>query len=280
MTDDQHLSFGVFADAQHCDCDPWLNRYFRQSPQKLHHCIEKFNTLNLNFTVNLGDLIDRDFTSFERMLPLLKSSRCAVLNVLGNHDYSIASDKKQQVSALLSMPHRFYDYTLKHWRFIVLDGNDLSTFAALEPERKAEAEELYHAVQQQGLPQANDWNGGIGKDQIAWLQQRLDLAAKQQENVIIFCHYPVLPVDKHNLWNDRALRAIIAEHSNIVAYISGHNHQGNYAIENNTHFINIKGMVETEEKTAFATVDCFADHIKINGYGAEPSRELAFTGRH
>lgn len=50
---------------------------------------------------------------------------------------------------------------------------------------------------------------------------------------------------------------------NVAAYMSGHNHKGNYAHHKGCHYINFKGMVETETTSAYAVVRCFADRIAI-----------------
>ena len=56
--------------------------------------------------------------------------------------------------------------------------------------------------------------------------------------------------------------------------MNGHNHSGNYGKSGNCHYVNFKGMVETEMKTAYATVKCYPDRLVIEGMGLEPNREL------
>ena len=56
--------------------------------------------------------------------------------------------------------------------------------------------------------------------------------------------------------------------------MNGHNHKGNYGKQKNCHYINFKGMVETEKETAYAVVRCFADRLEIDGYGLEPDQTL------
>ena len=56
--------------------------------------------------------------------------------------------------------------------------------------------------------------------------------------------------------------------------MNGHNHQGNYSVKNGTHYVNFKGMVETESETAYAIVNCYSDRVEIQGFGLEPNREL------
>ena len=38
-------------------------------------------------------------------------------------------------------------------------------------------------------PHMTDWNGGIGKQQLAWLSAELQQAAASQQRVILACHH-------------------------------------------------------------------------------------------
>ena len=41
--------------------------------------------------------------------------------------------------------------------------------------------------------------------------------------------------------------------------------------------VNFKGMVETPDQAAYATVDVYPDRLEVNGFGLEPSRVLGFS---
>ena len=83
------LKIGVFADCQYCECPTQGNRYYKNSLQKLSVCIQRFNADSLDFIVGLGDLIDRDFASFEKVNAILDKAKQPVFQVTGNHDYSV-----------------------------------------------------------------------------------------------------------------------------------------------------------------------------------------------
>ena len=68
---------------------------------------------------------------------------------------------------------------------------------------------------------------------------------------------------------------IIRRHPQVALYLNGHNHAGNYAHDKHCHYVNLKGMVETETESAFAVVTCHDDHITVEGFGTEPDRALA-----
>ena len=54
--------------------------------------------------------------------------------------------------------------------------------------QEAAAYKAQHPLTEQE-PHMTDWNGGIGFQQFAWLDQQLQEAAAAQEQVIIACHH-------------------------------------------------------------------------------------------
>lgn len=265
-----NLSIGIIADLQYCDADPEMNRYFRNAPQKLSRVAEKFNTHKLDFVVNLGDTIDHDWKSFDGILPLFQKFQAPVYHVLGNHDYEVKNEFKPLVHEKIGTK-KYFDFSDKNWRFVVLDGNEISTYANIE-------NTINHQLAVDWLNQqminSNFWNGGIGKHQLSWLEQQLIDADQKQENVIIFCHFPVYPAHRHNLLNDIEVLQLLEKYNGVKAWISGHNHDGNYGCRNDIHFINVKGMVDFESQLAFSIIELDDKKINIMGFGNEISAKL------
>jgi len=267
---DPEISFGVLADLQYCDADHFKDRHFRNSKHKLARIIEDFNNQKLDFIINLGDTIDRDWISYNEILPLFKEFQSPVYHVLGNHDYEVEDYRKSQVPESIGTD-KYYDFSIGNWRFIVLDGNEISTYANLAgSENYVKAEKL---LTEQNV-NSNFWNGGIGNEQLIWLKEKLQKAGKNHEKVVLFCHFPLYPVDRHNLLNDFELLDIIHQHSCVKAWFNGHNHHGNYGMLHDTHFVNVKGIVETETATAYSIVHLHNDHLEIHGKGDEISARL------
>jgi manganese-dependent ADP-ribose/CDP-alcohol diphosphatase len=271
---DSQISFGLLADLQYCNSDPAYNRFFKNSPDKLRKALNEFGRHKLDFIIQLGDLIDHDEQSFQGILPLFDQVKVPLYHVLGNHDYEVSEAYKTKVPDVLSTD-RFYNFKLGNWRFIVLDGNEISTFANNKnSENYKEAEKILTA---ENKPvNANFWNGGIGKKQLKWLNSILEDASENDENVMIFCHYPIFPSHRHNLLNDKEVLELIGKYHCVKAWFNGHNHNGNYGQSENIHFINMKGMVETENKYAFSVVTLGKPGIIIDGYGSECSAKLSF----
>ena len=111
-----------------------------------------------------------------------------------------------------------------------------------------------------------------------WIKEELDVAKTAGRRVIVFNHYPVIPANEsHNLWNSAELVSLFDKYDNIAAYMNGHNHAGNYGEHSGCHYVNFKGMVETEDESAYSIVRCFSDRLEIEGRGLEPNRGLGIS---
>ncbi|MFC4559483.1 metallophosphoesterase [Virgibacillus kekensis] len=271
-TEQPKLEFGVIPDVQYCDCEVNGTRYYRDSVTKLIDASQTLNQENVDFTVQLGDLIDRDVKSFSTILPIFNIIEGPKYHVLGNHDFPVKTD---EVIDILGMKNQYYDFKYKNWRFVVLDTNDLSFYAnPKESEKYEEAEEMYSDLVESNAINAKTWNGGISTEQLTWLQTVLGKAAKRNEKVVVFGHMPVYPENIHNVWNAEEMIDVLEANDNVVAYFNGHNHAGNYGAQNGIHYVNLQGMVETEDATAYSIIRIYKNRLEIDGYGRESSRVL------
>lgn len=264
------FTIGVIADCQYCDADTGGVRFYRNSPAKLQACVAHLNTLDLDFTVHLGDFIDKNWESFDVVGPIYQQLKMPAYHVLGNHDFSVADDKKAEVYRRLNMPSRYYDFSVKGWRFVALDGNDISFHAYPADSPEYAAAEQYYTEHHITSPK---WNGAIGPEQINWLRGVLEDATKRREPVVLMAHFPIFPENVHNLWNAAELLAIIDEYPCVKAWLNGHNHEGNYGERNGVHYVTFKGMVDTEE-TSYATVEVSDETLRVTGAGREEDRTL------
>ena len=272
------FSFGVVADAQYADRDPAGARHYRSSLKNLNLAIEEFNERDLEFVVHLGDLIDRDFSSYSDILPIFNQILTPRYIVLGNHEFSVEESKKEEVISHLGLDQRYYDFVVSGWRFIAVDGQGLSTFAPAEG-MLIRSETMLNDLQQQGASNAYNWNGGVDEVQRSWLIERLELATLNGESVILFCHFPTYPLDlAHNIWNDDEIAQLLASYPVVKAWFNGHNHAGYTGILDGIHFITFKGMVNYPEENSYAIVRIYSDHIVIEGIGAEDSRIIPIRG--
>jgi manganese-dependent ADP-ribose/CDP-alcohol diphosphatase len=266
------FTFGAIADCQYCDNPTAGRREYRLSPEKLTRCVEHLNKQELAFVVHLGDFIDRDFKSFSVVSPIFAKLKAPGRHVLGNHDFSVADDKKLLVPKTMNMPSRYYDYSVGKWRFIILDSNDMSFYAHPKnsPEHRASVD--YYTKHKLKAPK---YNGAVGPKQLAWVKEVLQKATKSKERVILFAHHPVYPKSAgHNVWNAEEIVALLEGYPCVAAYLNGHNHAGHYGIKKGIHYLTLQGMVDTK-KTSYATIAVFKDQLKITGFGREKDRTLA-----
>ena len=271
------FEIGLVADAQFADIDAKGTRFYRQSIAKLGAAVEHFNGRDLDFCLHLGDLIDREWRSFDEITRPLARSRHRFHHLLGNHDFEVLDEFKPRVPGRMGMERRYSFFDHRGFRFAILDTNDVSTYAHAPgtPENTVAVAELAR-LQAAKLPQAKPWNGGLGAAQLAWLDRACREAGTQRLKVIILAHHPVLPAAEHTLWNPADALALVERHRHVVAWLNGHNHAGAFAERGGVPFVTMRGMVETPDTTAFATARVFPDRLVLTGHGREPSRELVF----
>ena len=264
------LRFGVIADCQYADVPTEGMREFRLSARKLSECVEHLNRLDLDFVLQLGDLIDRDERGFQVVRPILESLRADCFQVLGNHDYVVRDGQQDRVPGWIGLSQNHYQFTRGGWRFVVLDGNEISLHAhpTASPERVAA--ERYRATLD---PEPPAWNGAVSGRQLDWLDQALTGTDARGEPVIICCHFPVHPENRHNLWNALAVRDCLASHASVKAYLAGHDHDGQLGEFQGLQFLTLKGMVDTREN-AYSVITLEEGRLQVTGFGREPDRVL------
>lgn len=268
------LRLGVFADCQYCDCKPMGSRFYRSSPEKLSECITHFNREeNLEFVVGLGDLIDRDFSSFDTLQPILDQSVHEIYNIPGNHDFEVEEEKLAKVPEALGLDKTYFTIEKDDWMFFFLNGNEI-TFNSSNPEVVKKAGSMLDELKTADKPNAYEWNGGMSRQQITWLDQQLEASQNKYQKVAIFCHYPLLPFEAHALWNAEEVLGVIKKYDNVKLWLNGHNHKGNYTEKYGIHFLTLKAMVETENQNAFSIFTFSGNKIEVEGFGREPDRRL------
>lgn len=270
------FSFGIIADVQYSDYDAAGTRFYRSSIVKLREAVKVFKLDSVNFIINLGDIIDKDFESYKPVLEILDSSGLKVYHVTGNHDYSVDPRQKKRIPVQPPSREGYYSFTHESFRFIVLNGNEISTYYSSNKTAIKKASDYLDTLKNNGEINAVEWNGGISIRQLEWLKNQLDEASGKNEKVFIMCHFPVVPDNVHNLLNYKAVLPVLEKYQNIIAWLNGHNHAGNYGNFNMIHFVTFKGMVETETVNSFSVVDVYKNKLWIRGSGREKSQILAY----
>lgn len=274
------LSIGLLTDVQYADADPSGERHYRESLPKLREAVADLAAEKLAFTLHLGDVIDRDFASFGKILPLFDALGHPVRHLLGNHDYEIADAHKPRVPEILGMPADRYSFTAAGVRFVMLDTTEVSTYKHAEdsPETAAARHQMKRLAAA-GEPHAKPWNGGVSDEQLAWLESQLAAADRAEENVIVCGHHPLRPPGGHQAWNHEDILATIRRHGCVRACFSGHNHGGHQAEMDGVVHLTFKSILHEPGVTAYAVLRIFPDRLVIEGRGREASRVIDLPRR-
>lgn len=272
------FSFGVIADVQYADADQVGKRNYRGSLGKLEQTIQQFNQYELSFIASLGDLIDRDFESFASPLAIMAEAKAPIHHVLGNHEFSVEDSLKKEVAVLLKNPKRYYSFVEKGFLMVVLNGMEESMDAYPKNSKNyKKGSARYQQLKSSGANNAQTYNGGLGQKQTRWLEHELKRAEKMGLKAILYCHFPLLPENGLQLWDNREVLVLLKKNTAVVAWFSGHHHEGNYEQEKGIHHLTFKGMVEAKSDISFGIIDVYQDRLVITGFGDQEDRNLKFA---
>ena len=275
QTDRVILSFGLIADVQYCEGRSYGSRFFSNSLTKLNKAINDLNNSDIDFIVNLGDLIDRNFESLEPVMQILEKSDNEIYHVLGNHDFTVKRRYRKNVRDKLTGEETYYSFTKYGFRFIILNTCEISNYYG--PVLSAmKARMIVDKLNREGYPNAFDWNGEMSNKQIEWFKSELAEARDRDEHVLVFSHHTIEPAGPHNVFNREGMLEIVTDYDNIIAWFCGHDHSGDYHHSHNIHFVTMKGMVETPDINSWSVVEIYRNRLWIKGRGMEVSRILEY----
>lgn len=271
------LSIGIISDVQYADKKVQQRRHFRKSAHKLRQAVDEMNAnrTHLDFVMHLGDLVDHSMhVNGPPMLRILARLNYPVYHVLGNHDYLNAPEEKlDEIPKFLNMPRNYYSMLAgkdKRYRLIILDGNDLSTYATKRgsPKRK-QSDEMLGRLAKLRAKHGKEFNGGVGDEQLTWLKQQLGEACRMNQRAVVFLHQGLRPEgERTNLWNDFVVVQTISTFHCLVAVINGHAHKFlydfKYTMFRQVHFITFGGMVQSPF-TSFGFADFYEDELHLHG---------------
>lgn len=186
----------------------------------------------------------------------------------------------------------YYDFSPSPGhRFIILDGYENSTIGATSAPVSQAADALIREKNPNYRAGSNDWfvdiplehyrfvpyNGGISERQLEWLRQTLVTAKAQGEVCFLFCHQPIYVKTSREanlLWNAEAVLSLLQQPENrhVVAFFSGHDHDGGYAQdEAGIHHLIPPAPLECEVgQVAYGVFDVHEDHLFLHWTGKLP----------
>lgn len=267
------LRIGLLADIQYCDCETAGTRHYRLSLDKTTEAVKVLLDEKVDYTVLLGDLIDRDISSSRPVWDRLGPLEPGLVMVPGNHDFALGAGKeadcarKELRNCCPEVRNR------GNVRMLFLNGMMNSIGAWPEGSRKqARGLAQLNAMKAAGAPNAQEWNGGLGNHQLKWIRKQVIRANRNNQSLILFCHLPALPGDVHSLWDTPQLLKILGMSQKTVLYLCGHKHSGGDDQVGNCRIINLKGMVEGTG-TAYGLLEVFQDRWTVKGFGSQGSSQ-------
>lgn len=272
----EELKFGIFADIQYANCDHSGARYYRNSLGKLEKCITELNREDIAFSLNLGDILDRNSEDVDSVLMRLERADKRVYNITGNHDYDGVTDNKSFYKKLSIPANGYYSFEKDGWIFVMMNTNELASYSNVQDEqKKEELLALQERLKQSKAVQGADWNGGVSQEQLAWLEKQLIKAEKRDKRVLISTHHPLYPTTPFSAHNNDEILLIIDKFSCVKAIFSGHHHSGGFYHYGEIPILVVPGMVETESENAFGVVTLSSNgEISIEGFGRVKSQKI------
>ncbi|MEI6756215.1 MAG: metallophosphoesterase [Chlorobium sp.] len=251
----------------------------KETAAALRSCLDCWRQSEVDFVVQLGDLIKgsdhHKEEELQQVTSILNEFEGTFRHVIGNH--CLALPRKELMSAL-GLQKPYYTFQAKGFRFIVLDGMDVS------------AEQLPETAQDRQLlecclarPELHDYCGAVGEKQKAWLFNQLREAEQGDEKVIVICHFPLLPLTTDTkyglLWNHREIVELLTTSPALKACLGGHYHYGAHAEQNGIHFVVMPAFVNRSEHPGFAcgTVELQNRRMVIRNQKKETLYDLSLT---
>lgn len=195
----------------------------------------------------------------------------------------------------------FYSFLLPQpplWRVVVLDSYDVSTLTDGAGTLHAEALNLCQKNNPNSLTGSSNYfeglqgpecrwcpfNGGLGEEQLQWLESVLINATKLKETLIVFSHVILHPNATPNsnchtlLWNYDKVLKLFKDHSCVKIVICGHAHQPGYFWDPNSkiHHITLASPLEADDlaEETFGLIELSEKSAKLIGRGGVASMNL------
>ncbi|OIT31415.1 PREDICTED: manganese-dependent ADP-ribose/CDP-alcohol diphosphatase-like [Nicotiana attenuata] len=301
------LSFGIISDVQYADIPDGCSflgvpRYYRHSVCVLQRAVQKWNQEKPKFVLHFGDIVDGFCPKDQSMIAVKKivdefdKFNGPVYHMIGNHClYNLPRDK---LLPLLRIPghdgRAYFDFSpIPEYRFVILDGYDISAIGW--PEDHPNTLKALKVLQERNPNSDKNspnglvglerrflkFNGGVGKEQLEWLDHVLQEATELNQNVVVCCHLPLDPGASSFaalLWNYDEVMDVIHRYSCVKVCIGGHAHKGGQSVDSHgVHHRVLEAALECPPGTdAFGHIDAFSDRLSLFGNDRMKSSEMVF----
>ncbi|KAI3785814.1 hypothetical protein L1987_44940 [Smallanthus sonchifolius] len=302
------FSFGVITDVQYADIPDGRSflgvpRYYRNSILVLQKAVQNWNNhQNISFSLNLGDIVDgycpkdQSLDAVKKVVKEFDKFNGRVYHMIGNHClYNLPRSKLLPLMTFPNADRAYFDFSpIPEYRFIVLDGYDISAIGW--PHDHPHTIEALNFVNKKnpnldknspdGLVDLEKrflkFNGGVGKEQLNWLDKTLQDATKSNQKVVVCCHIPLDPgaTSKQSLlWNYDEVMDVIHRYDCVKVCLGGHDHKGGQSVDScGVHHRVLEAALECPPGTdAFGHIDVYEDRLSLIGTDRMASTEMVFN---
>ncbi|XP_009796017.1 manganese-dependent ADP-ribose/CDP-alcohol diphosphatase-like [Nicotiana sylvestris] len=301
------LSFGVISDVQYADIPDGRSflgvpRYYRHSVCVLQKAVQEWNQEKPKFVINCGDIVDgfcpkdKSMITVKKIVTEFDKFNGPVYHLIGNH--CLYNLPREKLLPLLRIPgpdyHAYFEFSpIPEYRFVILDGYDISAIGwAKDHPNTLEALKILEEKNPNSDKNNPDglvgcerrflmFNGGVGKEQLKWLDNVLEEATKLNQNVVVCCHLPLDPAASSFaalLWNYDEVMAVIHRYNCVKVCLAGHDHKGGHSVDSHgVHHRILEAALECPPRTyAFGRINVFDDRLSLLGTDRMRSTEMVF----
>lgn len=222
VVSDVHLTTGVD--------DTYL--LFNESQLFLQDAVKTINSLNLDFVVFIGDMIEtpgKDEANWNLFIDVMQTLNCRWDFILGESDLSSVSTQEKMRMFGPDWKGRDLDNSAPYWSYnfasnVHLIGLDTSKY--------------------------NSKTGVVSDDQLQWLKH--DLETHKSQFTIVFSHHPLLPpspydyrppFNEYGIINGAGVREILGGSPYVRLAISGHVPVNAVQKEGNIYYVSCPNLV-------------------------------------
>ncbi|KAM0047000.1 putative hydrolase [Helianthus debilis subsp. tardiflorus] len=275
------FSFGVITDVQYAADIPdgrsflGVPRYYRNNILVLQKAVQNWNNhQNISFSLNLGDIVDgfcpkdQSLEAVKEVVKEFDKFNGRVYHMIGNHClYNLPRSKLLPLMSFPNVERAYYDFSpIPEYRFVKNPNLEKNS-----PDGLVDLERRFLK-----------FNGGIGKEQLKWLDKTLLDATKSNQKVVVCCHIPLDPGASSKqalLWNYDEVMDVIHQYDCVKVCLAGNAHKGGHFLDScGVHHRVLEAALECPPGTnAFGYIDVYEDRLSLIGTDRMASSEMVLN---
>ncbi|MEG2087880.1 MAG: metallophosphoesterase [Angelakisella sp.] len=229
----------------------------KQNPSNylLGKIMEQVNAADAAFVLNTGDFCQSSVNTYDVDYPEFASLWSQTVNkptyaVMGNHDGFVVGSRNGYEYFNQYMGQQYYSFDYGNWHFVGVNSYE-------QP--------------------PNDVDGGISKEQLAWIDSDLANARAADKNIVMFSHHTPFDSD-FVFWDDSRFALLeVIDRYGVKLYLSGHRHTDQLDESATTKFISTRTAQNAEPDGVGYRVLRFAGNSVESIGTAEPKAASGLT---